>query len=352
MNTKIIKIYENNIEKALIEEAAKIIKNGGVVAFPTETVYGLGANGLDVEAVKKIFRAKGRPQDNPLILHVCSIDQVEELVEEIPNIAKVCMERFWPGPLTIIFRKSSIVPDIITGGLDTVAIRMPNHSIALELIGSSDGPIAAPSANISGRPSPTSAKHVIEDMMGKVDMIIDGGSTGIGLESTVLDLSGDKPMILRPGGITEENLREIIPNVSLDFAIIKEDENLIPKSPGQKYRHYAPKAEMIVFSGEIEKVVEAIIARTKENINLGKKVGIICTDETKDFYKESMSAIIISVGSRVEQETIAHNLFNTLRIFDEENIDIILGEGVEFSDLGVAIMNRMMKAASGKIIKV
>jgi L-threonylcarbamoyladenylate synthase len=352
MDTKIIEIHQNNIEKALIEEAAKIIKNGGVVAFPTETVYGLGANGLDVEAVKKIFRAKGRPQDNPLILHVCSIDQVEELVEEIPNIAKVCMERFWPGPLTIIFRKSSIVPDIITAGLDTVAIRMPNHSIALELIRFSDGPIAAPSANISGRPSPTSAKHVIEDMMGKVDMIIDGGSTGIGLESTVLDLSGDKPMILRPGGITEEDLRKIIPNVSLDFAIIKEDENLIPKSPGQKYRHYAPKAEMIVFSGEIERIIEAIILRTKENINLGKKVGIICTDETKDFYKECMSAIIISVGSRVEQETIAHNLFNTLRIFDEENIDIILSEGVELSDLGVAIMNRMMKAASGKIIKV
>lgn len=352
MDTKIIEIHQNNIEKALIEEAAKIIKNGGVVAFPTETVYGLGANGLDVEAVKKIFRAKGRPQDNPLILHVCSIDQVEELVEEVPNIAKVCMERFWPGPLTIIFRKSSIVPDIITAGLDTVAIRMPNHSIALELIRFSDGPIAAPSANISGRPSPTSAKHVIEDMMGKVDMIIDGGSTGIGLESTVLDLSGDKPMILRPGGITEEDLRKIIPNVSLDFAIIKEDENLIPKSPGQKYRHYAPKAEMIVFSGEIERIIEAIILRTKENINLGKKVGIICTDETKDFYKECMSAIIISVGSRVEQETIAHNLFNTLRIFDEENIDIILSEGVELSDLGVAIMNRMMKAASGKIIKV
>lgn len=352
METKIIKIEQNNIEKDLIEEASEIIKDGGVVVFPTETVYGLGANGLDAKATEKIFRAKGRPQDNPLILHVCSLEQVKELVEEIPDIAKVCMEKFWPGPLTILFRKSSRVPDIITAGLDTVAIRMPNNSIALELIRLAGSPIAAPSANISGRPSPTSAKHVIEDMMGKVDLIIDGGSTGIGLESTVLDLSGDKPMILRPGGITEEVLREIMPNISLDFAIINEDENLIPKSPGQKYKHYAPKAEMIVFSGTIERIIEAIIVKTKEYKELGKSVGIICTDETIGFYKECKGAVIISVGSRSEQETIAHNLFNTLRTFDEENVDIILGEGVEFSDLGVAIMNRMMKAASGRIIKV
>ncbi len=349
MKTTVIKIDKDNIDKDLIIEAVDTIKNSGLVAFPTETVYGLGANGFDENAVKKIFAAKGRPQDNPLILHVYSIEQVKELVKEIPDMAKRCMEEFWPGPLTILLPKSSKVPSIITAGLDTVAIRMPENKIALELIKTSNVPIAAPSANISGRPSPTSAKHVIEDLMGKVDMIIDGGDTGIGLESTVLDLSGDTPMILRPGGVTKEELQKIIPNVTIDFAIIKEDENIIPKSPGQKYRHYAPKSEMLVFSGDVDRMVEAIIGKTKEYMNNGKKVGIICTDETKKNYQEGL---IISMGNRENNETIAHNLFNTLRLFDEENVDIILAEGVELSHLGIAIMNRMMKAAGGKVIKV
>jgi len=349
MYTKIIKIDENNIDKNLIGEAVRIIKNGGLVAFPTETVYGLGANGLDEEAVKKIFIAKGRPQDNPLILHVYSTDQVEDLVEEIPPVAKLCMDKFWPGPLTIILKKSPKVPDIISAGLDTVAIRMPENKIALEIIRLSNTPIAAPSANTSGKPSPTSARHVIEDLMGRIDMIVDGGDTGIGLESTVLDLSTDIPMILRPGGVTKEDLSKIIPNISIDSSIIKEDEKLIPKSPGQKYRHYAPKAEMFVFSGQVDSIVEAIIVNTEKYTKEGKRVGIICTDETKDFYKEG---VIISMGSRKNKETIARNLFNTLRTFDHLDVDIILAEGVDLSNLGIAIMNRMMKAASGKIIKV
>lgn len=349
METKIIKIDEKNIDKDLIFDAANVIKNSGVVAFPTETVYGLGANGLDENAVKKIFAAKGRPQDNPLILHVHSIEQVKELVMEIPDIAKVCMEKFWPGPLTILLSKSNKVPSIITAGLNTVAIRMPENKIALELIKTSNVPIAAPSANISGRPSPTSAKHVIEDLMDKIDIIIDGGDTGIGLESTVLDLSGSLPMILRPGGVTKEELQKIIPNVTIDFAIIKEDENIVPKSPGQKYRHYAPKSDMLVFTGEVEKIVKTIVGKTMEYMDAGKKVGIACTDETKEFYKDGL---IISMGSRQNKETIAHNLFNTLRLFDEGKVDIILAEGVELSGLGVAIMNRMMKAAAGKIVNV
>ncbi len=349
MYTKIIKIDENNIDKNLIGEAVRIIKNGGLVAFPTETVYGLGANGLDEEAVKKIFIAKGRPQDNPLILHVYSTDQVEDLVEEIPPVAKLCMDKFWPGPLTIILKKSPKVPDIISAGLDTVAIRMPENKIALEIIRLSNTPIAAPSANTSGKPSPTSARHVIEDLMGRIDMIVDGGDTGIGLESTVLDLSTDIPMILRPGGVTKEDLSKTIPNITIDSSIIKEDEKLIPKSPGQKYRHYAPKAEMFVFSGQVDSIVEAIIVNTEKYTKEGKRVGIICTDETKDFYKEG---VIISMGSRKNKETIARNLFNTLRIFDHLDVDIILAEGVDLSNLGIAIMNRMMKAASGKIIKV
>lgn len=349
MKTKIIKIDKDNINSDLIIDAVNIIKNSGLVAFPTETVYGLGANGFDENAAKKIFAAKGRPEDNPLILHVYSVEQVRELVEEIPDIAKKCMEEFWPGPLTILLPKSNKVPNIITAGLDTVAIRMPENKIALELIKMSNVPIAAPSANISGRPSPTSAKHVIDDLMDKIDMIIDGGETGVGLESTVLDLSGDLPMILRPGGVTKENLQKIIPNVTIDFAIIKENANIIPKSPGQKYRHYAPKSEMLVFSGDIDKITDAIITKTREYMAIGKRVGIICTDETKEIYKDGL---IISMGSRRNNETIAHNLFNTLRLFDEENVDIILAEGVEPSHLGIAIMNRMMKAAGGRIIRV
>ncbi len=349
METRIIKIDENKIDKKLIEEAVEVIRNGGLVAFPTETVYGLGANGLDEEAVKKIFLAKGRPQDNPLILHVHSIEQVEDLVEEIPDLAKLCMDKFWPGPLTIILKKSKIVPDIISAGLDTVAIRMPENKIALELIKQSNLPIAAPSANRSGKPSPTSAKHVIEDLMGTIDMIIDGGDTGIGLESTVIDLSTDIPMILRPGGVTREELSEIIPNITIDSSIIKADDKLIPKSPGQKYRHYAPKAEMLLFTGEIDGIIKAIIAHTEKYMNEGKKVGIICTDETRPYYKEGF---IFSVGSRKHKETIARNLFNTLRTFDHLDVDVILAEGVDLSDIGIAIMNRMMKAASGKIISV
>lgn len=349
METRIIKIDENNIDKSLIEEAAKIIREGGLVAFPTETVYGLGANGLYEKAVKKIFLAKGRPQDNPLILHVHSVEQVKDLVEEIPPVAKLCMDKFWPGPLTIIFKKSPKVPEMISAGLDTVAIRMPENKIALELIKEANTPIAAPSANISGKPSPTSADHVIEDMMGKVDMILDGGDTGIGLESTVLDLSTDIPMILRPGGVTKEDLSKFIPNITIDFSIIKEDEKIVPKSPGQKYRHYAPKAEMLLFSGQVDSIVDAIIVNTEKYTKEGKRVGIICTDETKNFYKEGL---IISMGSRKNKETIARNLFNILRTFDHLEVDIILAEGVDLSNLGIAIMNRMMKAASGKIIKV
>ncbi|MBU5436743.1 threonylcarbamoyl-AMP synthase [Tissierella sp. MSJ-40] len=349
METRIVKVNKENIERDLILKAANIIEEGKLVAFPTETVYGLGANGLDEEAVRKIFLAKGRPQDNPLILHVYSIDQVKELVEYIPNIAVKCMEKFWPGPLTILFKKSQLVPDIITAGLDTVAIRMPNHLIALELIELSGVPIAAPSANLSGKPSPTLASHVIEDLMGKIDMIIDGGSTGVGLESTVLDLSGDIPMILRPGGVTLEDLKEVIPHITQDITIIKEDENIIPKSPGQKYRHYAPRAEMFLFSGCVDNIVEKINEYANKYEDEGKKVGIMATEETKSFYK---SGIVKVVGSRENKETIAHNLFNTIRLFDEENVDIILAEGIDLSNIGTAIMNRMMKAAGGKVRKV
>ena len=347
MNTRIIKIDENKIEENLIDQAANVIKTGGIVAFPTETVYGLGANGLDEDAVKNIYKAKGRPSDNPLILHISTIEEIAPLVEEIPELAYDCMRRFWPGPLTIILKKSRIIPNIISAGLDTVAIRMPDHPIASRLIAKSGVPIAAPSANLSGRPSPTMASHVVEDMMGKIQMIIDGGETGVGLESTVLDLSTDTPTILRPGGITLEDLRELIDNVILDESIT--NKNGIPKSPGQKYRHYAPNAEMILYIGDIERVVDEIKKQAEMLIYEGKNVGIMATEETKDRY--SQGRVLVS-GSRFKRETIAHNLFDILRSFDELNVDIILAEGVNFDNIGMAIMNRLIKAASGKLIKL
>ena len=349
IKTELIEINNQNLDGELIYKAAEIIKTGGLVAFPTETVYGLGANGLNPEAVKKIFYAKGRPQDNPLILHVYNSSQVIQLAEGISKEVEELMNSFWPGPLTILFKKSNLVPDIITSGLDTVAIRMPNNPIALKLIELSQTPIAAPSANTSGKPSPTSAGHVIEDLWGKIDLVIDGGSTGIGVESTVLDMSGKKPTILRPGGITLEDLKKIIPNVEEDIAIIQGNENIVPKSPGQKYRHYAPKAEMIVYNGELENMVDAINFQARKYIEEGKSVGIMATDETIDEYN---TEIVVSLGNRKEKHTIAHNLFNTIRLLDNKGVDIILAEGVEPTEIGSAIMNRLHKAAAGRIINV
>ena len=346
METKIIKIDKDKFDLEDLKEAAEIIKRSGIVAFPTETVYGLGANGLNEEAVKRIYKAKGRPSDNPLILHIGEVEQLKDLVEEVPETALKCIQAFWPGPLTIILRRKTIVPDIITAGLTTVAVRMPENPIARALINLAKVPIAAPSANLSGRPSPTSGQHVIEDMLGKIEMIIDGGETGIGLESTVLDLSEELPIILRPGGITYEDLKKVLPDVIEDKANLEKD--LLPKSPGQKYRHYAPKAEMILFIGDLENIISNIKKHTdKSNIEY-KKVGIMATDETKDNYS---NAIVKSLGTRKDKKTIANSLFNILREFDNLDVDIIFAEGVDLDHIGLAIMNRMMKASGGKIIK-
>ncbi len=345
MKTKIVKIDKDKFKEEELTEASAIIRNGGLVAFPTETVYGLGADGLNEKSVKKIYLAKERPSDNPLILHIGNIGQIDSLVGEIPEIARKCIEEFWPGPLTIIFKKSSIIPDIITAGGDSVAIRMPESSIARSLINLSSTPIAAPSANRSGRPSPTSAEHVKEDMLGKIDMIIDGGETGIGLESTVLDLSVEIPIILRPGGISYEDLKTIIPHLLEDRANLESDQ--IPKSPGQKYRHYAPNSEMIVFQGDLDKIVDNINKNIEKYTSQGKKVGVMGTDETVEKYSKGL---VKSLGSRKDKKSIASNLFKVLREFDSLEVDIILAESVELDNIGRAIMNRMMKASSGKII--
>jgi L-threonylcarbamoyladenylate synthase len=348
IETEIVKVDKLNPDRNIIERAGRIIRNGGLVAFPTETVYGLGGNGLDDSAADKIFAAKGRPQDNPLILHISSMEELFPLIEFVPPNAEKLMKKFWPGPLTLIFKRSKKISDKITGGLSTVAIRMPNHPVASMLIKESAVPIAAPSANTSGRPSPTEAKHVIEDLSGKIDMIIDGGSTEIGVESTVLDISGEIPTILRPGGITWEDLMTVFPRVDYDQSIIRDNENIVPKSPGQKYKHYAPKAEMIVFTGRTEDIVSKINEYKNMYIDQGKNVGIMATSETEEKY----SGKVITVGSRNKKSTIAKNLFKALRDFDNIKVDIILAEGVDTEGIGRAIMNRMKKACGGRIERV
>lgn len=349
METKVIKISSTKPQEYLIKAAANLISDGELVAFPTETVYGLGADGLNEYAVRKIFQAKGRPQDNPLILHVDSVDMLEQLVMDIPPAAKLCMEKFWPGPLTILFRRREIVPDIITAGLETVAIRMPSHPIALRLITLSGAPIAAPSANSSGKPSPTRAEHVLEDMEGKIPLIIDGGETGVGLESTVLDLTGDRPMILRPGGITLEDIRNILPDAIVDPALGASNKDMIPKSPGQKYRHYAPKAQMILVSGDQNNVIDEINRLTSRSELEGMKVGIMCCTENKGSYSAYR---IADMGSFEDKKMIAHNLFHIIRDLDRSMVDLIICEAVGDDEIGLAIMNRLLKAAGGKLIKV
>lgn len=350
-HTILKKIDKNQFDKSQLEEAGKIISNGGLVAFPTETVYGLGGNALEEAAAKKIYYAKGRPSDNPLIVHIADISALEELVEEIPKNAKKLAKAFWPGPLTMILKKSAIVPKGTTGGLDSVAIRMPNHPIALELIRQSGCYIAAPSANTSGRPSPTLAKHVEEDLLGKIDYIIDGGPVSVGLESTIVDLTSDTVMILRPGVITKEDLEKIVDNVEYDPAVIqkKNIEGIEAKAPGMKYKHYAPKGKLTIIQGEIENVIKIINEQSVEKKKEGHQVGIIATEETKDRY---CTGLVKSIGSRREEETIAANLYKVLREFDETGIEYIYSESFEKGDLGQAIMNRLLKAAGYDIFEV
>ncbi len=350
METEVIIIEENNLDKEAkegISKAGRIIHEGGLVAFPTETVYGLGGDALNPESSKKIYAAKGRPSDNPLIVHVSNMDDVKKIVKEVPNAAYKLAEAFWPGPLTMIMNKNDKVPYETTGGLDTVAIRMPNNKIALGLIDAAGGYIAAPSANTSGRPSPTIAKYCVEDLSGKIEMIIDGGQVGIGLESTIVDLTSEVPMILRPGYITAEMLKDVLGDISIDRTIIDSSSKERPKAPGMKYRHYAPKGELTIIQGSQDKVVEYINKKAAENSSNGKKVGIIGTDSTKELYKAD---IVKSVGDRDNEVTVAHELFKVLREFDDENIDVMFSESFDDSGIGQAIMNRLLKAAGHNVI--
>ncbi|WP_026522573.1 L-threonylcarbamoyladenylate synthase [Butyrivibrio sp. VCB2001] len=350
MNTELYKIEEHNIDaaaKEILKKAGDIIKEGGLVAFPTETVYGLGGDALNPESSKKIYAAKGRPSDNPLIVHVATMEDVEAIVDEVPEAAYKLAEAYWPGPLTMIMNKNEKVPHETTGGLDTVAIRMPNNEIALELIRQSGGYIAAPSANTSGRPSPTLARYCVEDLSGKIEMIIDGGQVGIGLESTIVDLTSEEPMILRPGYITQDMLKEVLGEVTIDRTIIDAASTEKPKAPGMKYRHYAPKGSLTIVQGSQQEVVDYINSKAKEAMAEGKRVGIIGTDATSTLYSAD---VIKSVGNREDEATIAHELFKVLREFDDENIDIMFSESFDESGIGQAIMNRLLKAAGHNVI--
>ena len=348
MKTELIKLTKSNIDKA-ISEAAQILNDGGLVAFPTETVYGLGGNALDKEASMKIYAAKGRPSDNPLIVHIADISALDAITQDVSDKACALAEAYWPGPLTMIMRKSDLVPYETTGGLDTVAIRMPDNEIALRLIKESSGYIAAPSANTSGRPSPTKAEHVMEDLDGRIQMILDGGAVGIGIESTIVDMSEDIPTILRPGYITPEMIEQVAGEVRMDPALMEVSGTAKPKAPGMKYRHYAPKAQMILVRGRQAETITKIQQLSSDDKASGRKVGIICTDESKDSYNADM---VISLGSRDNEEEIARHLFDGLRQFDEADVDIIYSECFDAPGLGIAVMNRMLKAAGHQIIDI
>ena len=348
MQTIIRKVDENCIDEMIMKEAGALLKQGALVAFPTETVYGLGANALDSEAAAKIYAAKGRPSDNPLIVHIADMDALPLITAEIPEAAKKLAAKFWPGPLTMVMKKSEVVPYGTTGGLDTVAVRMPAHPIALEMIRHGGGYIAAPSANTSGRPSPTLASHVADDMDGIVPLILDGGAVGIGIESTIVDLTDEIPTILRPGFITKEMLQEVVGEVQIDKGL-DADSKTPPKAPGMKYRHYAPKAELVIVEGSSEAVVAKINALVKENEDKGICTGIIGTEETVSRYP---AGIVKCMGTRNDELSISSHLYGILREFDESDAKVIYSESFEEGAMGSAIMNRLLKAAGHKIIHV
>ena len=354
MKAEIAVMTAENIDRKAIARGGEILKNGGLVAFPTETVYGLGGNALDPKASMKIYAAKGRPSDNPLIVHIADIRDLDKIVTEVPEKARVLAEKYWPGPLTMILPKADIVPKETTGGLDSVAVRFPSDPIAQELILAAGGYVAAPSANTSGRPSPTTAGHVAEDLGEAIDMIIDGGQVNIGLESTIVDFTEDIPVVLRPGYISLEMLRETLGDVRMDKGLIKPDSKVHPKAPGMKYRHYAPEADYSIYRGTAEKVADKIIMLANEKADKGFKTGVITVDQHLNLYQRKLNKdiMVVSLGNLDKPETIANMLFKTLRDFDKAGTKFIFGEAFSQHNVGWAIMNRLTKAAGYNIIDV
>ncbi|HHY46397.1 MAG TPA: threonylcarbamoyl-AMP synthase [Firmicutes bacterium] len=348
VETRVLVVDPDKPDVAAIRYAARILQDGGLVAFPTETVYGLGGDATNPRAAMRIFEAKGRPPDNPLIVHIARREDLWLVARDVPQAAQDLVERFWPGPLTMVLPRTGMVPDAVTAGLDTVAVRMPDHGIALALIAEAGVPVAAPSANTSGKPSPTTADHVIQDLAGRIDLVIDGGPTPVGVESTVIDMTSTPPVILRPGGATREDISEVLGEVMVSPVALGTKMPLsegVPRSPGMKYTHYSPDAEVRLFEGDPRRVVPRLQAEAKGLIAMGKRVGIMCTDETKGAY-QGLSVLVKSAGSRRDLSTVASRVFALLREFDRDGADIILVEGVPETGLGFAIMNRLRKAAS------
>ena len=348
METKILQVNPEQFGDEELQEACQVLRNDGLVAFPTETVYGLGGNALHKEAANHIYAAKGRPSDNPLIVHIYRFEDIYKITKEVPEEARKIADAFWPGPLTMIVWKSDAVPMATTGGMDTVAVRMPNHPVALDLIRKSGCLIAAPSANTSGRPSPTEASHVAEDLSGRIAMILDGGPVGIGIESTIIDLTESKPMVLRPGYITPQMLSEVLgEEVIIDPGIIAADDTRKPKAPGMKYKHYAPKADMVIVDGPSDAVVSKINALVHQKQENGQKVAVIATEESGPSYHAD---VILSMGSRLDEDAIAQHLYRILRECDELHVDAIYSESFQTPRIGQAIMNRLLKAAGHTVI--
>lgn len=347
MNTIIQKIDLEHVTLQAVREAANIIRAGGLVAFPTETVYGLGANAKDALAAKKIYQAKGRPSDNPLIVHIAALESLSTVAKNYGDAVFALAEKFWPGPLTLILQKQEQIPYSTTGGLDTVAVRMPKNEIALKLIEASGCCIAAPSANISGKPSPTTMEHVKKDLFGKIDCILDGGSVGIGLESTIVDMTEKIPVILRPGYVTKEQLEMVLGSVSYDPALFLTEQR--PKAPGMKYRHYAPEGNLIIVQGDAKRVIQRINLESAEKVRLGKRVGIIATQENRQQY---LYGTVKVIGRQEDQGEIGRNLFSILREFDELGTDYIYTESFSEEGFGQAIMNRLKKAAANVVYDV
>ena len=344
-----IKIDPQAIDMQVIARAGEILKAGGLVAFPTETVYGLGGDATNAGASRRIYQAKGRPSDNPLIVHIADMESLPEIVAQVPDAARLLAGRFWPGPLTMILRKNDRIPYETTGGMDTVAVRMPSDRIAQALIRASGGFVAAPSANLSGRPSPTAASHVEEDLGGRIDMILDGGAACIGLESTIVDLTEEVPMILRPGYVTHAMLSDVLGEVRVDPGLIADDSDRKPKAPGMKYRHYAPKADLKVVEGSSGAVVGEINRRTSYLTARGVRVGILATEETRKLYG---GGTVISIGARSDEDAIARHLYSSLREFDALDVDVIFSESFPAGGMGQAIMNRLLKAAGHQVLEV
>lgn len=340
----------DGMDENIIEEAGRLIAEGELVAFPTETVYGLGGDAMRSHVSGKIYAAKGRPSDNPLIIHIADFADIRRVAAQVPVQAQKLWEAFWPGPLTMVLKKNDAVPMETTGGMDTVAVRMPDHPVALALIRKSGCLIAAPSANTSGRPSPTEAFHVKEDLFGKIAMILDGGPVGIGIESTIIDLTEDVPMILRPGYITAEMLEDALgEKVVTDPGILAAGDLRKPKAPGMKYRHYAPKARMTVVDGSPELVVDKINELVKQAQDDGKKAAVIAGEETRRRYEAD---VVLCMGKRDDEDAIAQHLYKVLRECDESEIGEIFSESFQTPRIGNAIMNRLLKAAGHSVIHV